>query len=86
MYAINKQMQKISYDLQNIYKIGVGSLLYLVEHSQPKLSNAVHEISKCMDKANMRHYKAIMCAIKYVIDTKYYCFQMKPDINLNGPW
>ena len=34
----------------------------------------------------MCHFKALMFAIKYEIDTKYYFYQMKPDVNLNGPW
>ena len=39
-----------------------------------------------MYKSNMNHYKALLSAIKYVIDTKYYCCRMKPDRNINGPW
>ena len=27
-----------------------------------------------------------MCAIKYISDTRYYCYQMKLDGNINGPW
>ena len=50
-------------DLQKGYRIGVESLLYLVKHSRPELSNAVRELSKCMDKLNMRQYKALLCAI-----------------------
>ena len=61
---------KISYYPQKIYISGVESLLYLLKHSRPKLSNRVHEISKCMDEANVSHYKALQRAIKYVIDTK----------------
>ena len=64
---------KISDDLQKRYRSGVGSLLYLVKHSRPELSTAVRELSKCMGEANMSHYKALLRAIKYVIDTKDYC-------------
>ena len=64
---------KVPYYLQKRYRIGVGSLLYLVKHSRPELSNAVRELYKCMDKASMSHYKSLICEIKYVIDTKYYC-------------
>ena len=39
-----------------------------------------------MYKSNMSHFNALMREIKYVIDTKHYCHQMKPDLNLNGPW
>ena len=64
---------KIPYNLQKRYWGGIGSLIYLVKHSQPELSNAVHELSKCMDESNMSHFKALICSIKYVIDTEY-CF------------
>ena len=39
---------KISNYLQKIYRGGNGSLIYLVNHSCPKLYNAVRELSKCM--------------------------------------
>ena len=34
----------------------------------------------------MSHYKALLRAINYIIDTKDYFYQMKPDVNINGPW
>ena len=34
----------------------------------------------------MSHYKALLRAIKYVMDAKDYFYQMKPDGNINGPW
>ena len=64
---------KISDNIQNRYSSGVESLLYLVNNSQPKLSNAVREISLYMDEANMSHYRAIIRAIKYVSDIKDNC-------------
>ena len=33
----------------------------------------------------MSHCKALLCAIKYVTDTKDYFYLMKPDRNINGP-
>ena len=39
-----------------------------------------------MDNEKMSHYKAILCSMKYVVDTKWLCYQIKPDKNLNGPW
>ena len=61
-------------------------LLYLVKHSRTKLYNAVRELSKCIDKANMIHYKHLLCAIKYLIYTKDYCYRVNLDGNINGPW
>ena len=64
----------------------VGSILYLVKHSRPELSNVLLELSKCMDEANMSHYKVFLHAIKYTIDTKSYCYHMKPVRNINRLW
>ena len=38
-----------------------------------------------MDEANIIHYKTIICAIGYVIDTRNDFFHMKPEVILNGP-
>ena len=75
----------ISYDINKRYRNGIGYLLYLVKHSQPKLSNVLRELSKCMDKANMSHCKTILRAINYIIDTQYYFYQIKQE-KINGPW
>ena len=34
----------------------------------------------------MSHLKSLLCTIKYITDTKDYCYQMKPEGNLNEPW
>ena len=63
---------KMSENLYKRYRSGVGSLLYLVKNSRTQLSNAVHEVSKCMYEANMIHYKDLLRAMKYIIYTKDY--------------
>jgi hypothetical protein len=37
--------------LQKNYRSGVGMLLYLIKYSRPDISNAVRELSMCMDRA-----------------------------------
>ena len=69
-----------------IYRSGVGLLIYLLKHSIPELSNTVRELFKCMDEVNMSHYKDFLRAIKYIINTNNYLYQMKPDVNINVPW
>ena len=76
---------KISYDIQKRYRSGVGFLIYLAKHSRPELFDAVRELSKCMDEASMITNKALLHTIKYAIDTKDYCCQMRPDGNINEP-
>ena len=46
---------KMLYDINKRYMTGIGYLLYLANHSQRELSNAVHELSKCMYEGNMIH-------------------------------
>ena len=38
-----------------------------------------------MDRSNMSQYKALLRVIKYLLDTKYYSYQMKSGRN-NRPW
>lgn len=53
-------------------------LLYLVKHSKPDIANAVRELSKVADIANQAHWKALMRLIKYVLDTRKFCFKLNP--------
>jgi len=62
--------EKLSEDEQMEFRSGVGSLLYLLKHSRPELSNCVRELSKVMDAANTAHQKSLYRAIKYVQQTK----------------
>ena len=59
-------------NIQERYRSGLLSLLYLVKHSRPELSNAVRDLSKYMYEANTSHHKAPQCTIKELIDTKKY--------------
>ena len=47
--------QYIDINIYKRYRIGAGSLLYLVKNSQPELYDAVCELLKLMDKENMNH-------------------------------
>ena len=55
--VINQETDtKIAYDIQKIYRSGIGLLLYPVKHSQPELFNAVSELSKHIVKKTYRDY------------------------------
>ena len=43
-------------------------------------------MSKCVDEANMSHYKSLLREIYYLINTKYYFYQIKPEGNPNISW
>ena len=60
----------LSDEEQSKYRSGVGSLLYLLKHSRPEMSNSIRELSKAMDGANKAHQKALYRAIKYLEQTK----------------
>jgi hypothetical protein len=60
----------LSKEDQQLYRSGVGMLLYLTKHSRPDISNAVRELSKVMDGATECHMKNMLRCIKFVIDTK----------------
>ena len=53
-----------------MYRSGVGMLLYLQKHSRPDISNATRELSKCLTKATMLHYKELLRVMKFVVQTK----------------
>jgi hypothetical protein len=53
-------------------------LLYLTKYSRPDLCN-VRELAKCMDKATKGTYLEMLRVVKFVIDTKKFCLQIKPE-------
>ena len=75
----DEEAPKLPDGKQSRYRSGVGMLLYLVKHSRPDLSNSVRELAKVMDGATEAHWKDMMRAIKYVIDTKEFCLLLKED-------
>jgi hypothetical protein len=63
---------------QELYRSGVGMLLYLVKHSKPDNANAVWKLSKCMTGANAVAFKELMRVIKFVLDTREYGLKLAP--------
>ncbi|MFM8622589.1 MAG: reverse transcriptase domain-containing protein, partial [Holophagaceae bacterium] len=63
---------------QQDFRSGVGSLLYLLKHSRPDLSNSVRELSKVMDRANKAHEKMLHRVIRFVEQTKNRCLILAP--------
>ena len=59
-----KNIIYLSNNLQKRYQSGIGSLIYPIKLSRPELSNKSHTPSKCMDKTNMSHYKALLPSTK----------------------
>ena len=71
---------KVSVEQQSRYRTGVGMLLYLIKHSRPDISNAVRELTKCLDGATPGAYKEMLRLIKYVLDTKNRGLKIAPTL------
>jgi hypothetical protein len=70
--------EQISDEDQSIYCAGVGTLLYLIKHSCPDLSNVVQELFKCMDKATPAAFKELKHVMHFVAATKAYGLKVEP--------
>ncbi|KAL7460200.1 hypothetical protein ACHAXS_000663 [Conticribra weissflogii] len=68
-YPINED-EKVSSKKQKLHHSGVGMLLHLAEYSCPDIANAVWELFKVLDGANLVAYKEMFQVINYVLDTR----------------
>jgi hypothetical protein len=53
--------------------------LYLTKYSHTDLCNVVRELAKYMDKATIGTYLEMLRVVKFVIDTKNICLQIRPE-------
>ena len=72
---------KLVGEKQKEYRSGVGSLLYLLKHSRPELSNPIRELSKAMHEPNTDHVKELLRVIQWVIQTPTIGLKMKPEVD-----
>ena len=72
--------EKLKPEVQTLYQIGVGSLLYILNHSQPELSNAIRELSKPMGGANNSALNKKYEVIKWVLNTENLGLKMESNI------
>ena len=72
------ERETVTPEQQKLYRSGVGILLYLVKHSRPDISNAVRELTKCMDKASPEAYHCMLRLIKWVEITSTLGLRMEP--------
>ena len=63
---------------QSMYRSGVGTYLYLTNHSRPDITNPVRELSKSMDGASMAHVTQMYRVINFVIEMKTLGLRMVP--------
>lgn len=74
---------KVDANMHRQYRSGVGSLLYLLKHSQPELSNPIRELSKAMQEPNDEHVKEMYRVIKWVIETPCLGLKIKSQVEYN---
>ena len=83
MVRINDEdIEMLDEDQQAQYRSGVGTLLYLVKHSQPNIENSVREHSKIMDRANVQYWESLLKLIKYVVQTRNKTLPKRGEHNL----
>ena len=59
------------------YRSGVGTLLYLMKHSRPDISNPVMELSKTMNAPDPAHLKEMYKLIRFVLSRNNYGLKFK---------
>ena len=72
----NKE-DKVNAEDHETYRSGVGTLLYLMKHSRPDISNPVRELSKTMDAPAPAHLKEMYKLIRFVLSPKDYGLKFK---------
>jgi hypothetical protein len=70
--------QKLNDDGVQMYRSGVGKLLYLVKLSRPDLATSVRELSKFMDGATDVHFKAMHRVMEFAMSTKNHRLSIFP--------
>ena len=74
---LENEEDKVGTKGNEIYRSGVGTLLYLTKHSRPDISNPVRELSKNMDAPAPVHLKEMYKFIRFVLSTKDYGLRFK---------
>ena len=57
-------MEAVDEEIQSMYRLGVGMLLYLVKHSRLDIANPTRELSKLMSMASEANWKELLRVIK----------------------
>ena len=74
---LENQDDKVNTEDHEIYRSGVGTLLYLTKHSRPDICNPVRERSKTIDAPAPAHLKEMYKLIRFVLSTKDYELKFK---------
>ena len=76
---LENQEDKVNTEEHEIYRSGVGTLLYLIKHSRPDICNTVRDLSKTMDAPAPAHLKEMYKLIRFVLSTKIFWTKVQTD-------
>ena len=74
---LEHEEDKVNAKDHETYRSGVGTLLYLMKHSRPDISNPVRELSKTLDAPAPAHLKEMYKLIRFLLSTKSYGLKFK---------
>ena len=63
-----------------MYRLGVGTLLYLVKHSQLDIANTTRELLKLMSMALEANWKKLLRVIRFVLKSKTVGLKVEPKL------
>ena len=63
---------------QKLLQSGTGSLIYILKHSRPELSNSIRELTKGMQQGGKKHLQEMYRIMRYIINTKYQALMIEP--------
>ncbi len=64
-----KKVEALSPAIKKKYCSGTGKAMPPMQYLKPEMYNAVQDLSKHMHEAIKDHYKAMLCELKYSVDT-----------------
>ncbi len=79
-----KKEEALSPDTQKKYCSGTGKSMHAMHYSKPEMYNAVQHLSRHMHEAMQDHFKAILCVLKYNLDTVEQAFVLEPNRKWDG--
>ena len=80
---INNDNEKLSAEEHKKFRSGIGSLIYLLKHSRPELSNTIRELSRYLSGPSEKNKKKLIRILKWVIDNPDIGLRIKPKIEFN---
>ncbi len=79
-----KKEETLSPAMQKKYCSGTRKAMHVMQYSKLETYNSVQELSSHMHKATKDHYKAMLCLLKYSLDSVDQGLVLKPNRKWDG--